>query len=443
MRIQLSDHFNYNRLIRFVLPSIIMMIFTSIYGVVDGLCVSNFAGKTPFAAINLIFPVLMIVSSLGFMIGTGGSAIVARTLGEGDPARANRYFSMLVYATLIGGVIVSALGLIFLRPLAVLLGAQGDMLENCVLYGQINLLGMTAFMLQNMFQSLLITAEKAKLGLAVTIAAGVTNISLDLLFVAALRWGVAGAALATILSQVVGGVIPFVYFLRPNDSLLQLTRARLEGRVLLRACTNGSSELMSNISASIVTMLYNLQLMKLAGEDGIAAYGVIMYVNFIFAAIFIGYSIGSAPIVGYHFGAQNHDELKNLFRRSLKLIAAASVAMLALAELLSAPLARIFVSYDADLLALTTRGFRIYSLAFLMCGFNIFGSAFFTALNDGLTSAAISFLRTLVFQLLTVLLLPSLLGVDGVWFSIVVAEALALTATAGFLVAKRERYHYA
>ena len=442
-RIQLSDHFTYGRLLRFTLPSIVMMIFTSIYSVVDGLFVSNFVGKTPFAAINLIMPILIVLGALGFMIGTGGSAIVAKTLGERDTERANHYFSMLVYVTVVGGVLLTALGELLLRPMCVLLGAKGEMLENCVLYGRIVLLALTAFMLQNVFQSFLITAEKARLGLIITVLSGVTNMVLDYVFIALLHWGLTGAALATALSQMVGGVTPFVYFLRENDSLLRLTKTRFDGRILLKTCTNGSSELMSNISASVVTMLYNFQLMSLAGEDGIAAYGVVMYVNFIFAAIFVGYSIGTAPVIGYQYGAQNHAELKNLFRRSLVLMTLSGAGMALLAEALAQPLTQIFVGYDAGLYAMTLRGFRLYSVSFLITGINIFGSSFFTALNNGVVSAAISFLRTLVFQVAVVLVLPAIFGLDGIWFAITAAELLALAVTILFFVLKRKEYHYA
>ena len=442
-RIQLSDHFTYGRLLRFTLPSIVMMIFTSIYSVVDGLFVSNFVGKTPFAAINLIMPILIVLGALGFMIGTGGSAIVAKTLGERDTERANHYFSMLVYVTVVGGVLLTALGELLLRPMCVLLGAKGEMLENCVLYGRIVLLALTAFMLQNVFQSFLITAEKARLGLIITVLSGVTNMVLDYVFIALLHWGLTGAALATALSQMVGGVTPFVYFLRENDSLLRLTKTRFDGRILLKTCTNGSSELMSNISASVVTMLYNFQLMSLAGEDGIAAYGVVMYVNFIFAAIFVGYSIGTAPVIGYQYGAQNHAELKNLFRRSLVLMTLSGAGMALLAEALAQPLTQIFVGYDAGLYAMTLRGFRLYSVSFLITGINIFGSSFFTALNNGVVSAVISFLLTLVFQVVVVLVLPAIFGLDGIWFAITAAELLALAVTILFFVLKRKEYHYA
>ncbi|WNX85957.1 MATE family efflux transporter [Agathobaculum sp. NTUH-O15-33] len=443
MKIQLSDHFTYKKLLRFVLPSVVMMIFTSIYGVIDGLFVSNFVGKTPFAALNLIMPFLMMMAALGFMIGTGGSAIVAITLGEGDKERANRYFSMLVYVTLAAGLVLTVLGVAALRPIAAAMGAEGEMLENCVLYGRIILFALAPFMLQNVFQSFFVTAEKPKLGLAMTVAAGLTNIVLDYVFIVPLGWGLAGAALATALSQVVGGVAPLLYFARKNDSLLRLTRASFEGRILIKACTNGSSELMTNISMSLVNILYNFQLMSVAGEDGVAAYGVIMYVNFIFAAMFLGYAIGSAPVISYHYGAANHAELKNLFRKSLTIVALAAFTLTIVAEALAAPLATVFVGYDAGLMELTRHGFRLYALSFLMNGFNIFGSAFFTALGDGLVSALISFLRTLLFQVAAVLLLPLVFGVDGIWLAIVAAELLALLVTVWFLARKRTKYHYA
>lgn len=328
MKIQLSDHFNYKKLLRFTLPSIVMMIFTSIYGVVDGFFISNFAGKTEFAAVNFIMPVIMIVGGLGFMIGTGGSAIVARTLGEGRREKANEYFSMMIYVTVVLGLVVAVLGEILLRPVTYALGAEGDMAEYCILYGRISFLSIMQFMLQNVFQSFFVTAQKPQLGLAVIIAAGVTNMVLDYLFVGVFQWSVAGAAAATAISETIGAAIPLTYFAFKNSSLLRLTKCRIQGKILLKACTNGSSELMTNISTSLVNMLYNLQLMRIAGEDGVAAYGVIMYVNFIFIAVFIGYSIGSAPIVGYHYGAGHHDELKNLLRRSLRIVGLFGISML-------------------------------------------------------------------------------------------------------------------
>lgn len=441
-RIQLSDHFTYKRLMEFVLPSIVMMIFTSVYGVVDGLFVSNYAGKAAFAAVNLIMPVPVMLGALGFMLGTGGSAIVAKTLGEGKKGLANQYFSMLTAVAFIGAALLAVIGVVLMRPLAVLLGADGEMLGYCVTYGRIILISLPFFALQNIFQSFLVTAERPSLGLKVTIAAGVTNMVLDFLFVGVLHLGVVGAGTATVISEIVGGCVPLIYFLRPNTSLLRLKRPKIVWRILGHACANGSSELMSNISMSLVNMLYNIQLMRFAGENGVAAYGTIMYVNFFFVAVFIGYSIGTAPVVGFHYGAQNHEELRNVFRKSLRLIFFAGIAMTILGLLLSGVLAQVFVGYDGELMELTKRGFRIYCSAFLIMGFNIYGSAFFTALGNGLISALISFLRTLVFQVLAVLLLPVFLGLDGIWFAIVAAELLALAVTGSLLVGRRKKYHY-
>ena len=440
--IRLSDHFSYSKLLRFTLPSICMMVFTSIYGVVDGLFVSNFAGKTPFAAINLVMPFIMILGGMGFMIGTGGTALVSKLMGEGKKDEANSTFSMMVLFTLLLGIVLSAVGFLTMRPVSYFLGATDAMIDDCVLYGRI-VTGFTfAFMLQNVFQSFFIAAEKPRLGLIVTVAAGVTNMVLDALFIAVFNWGVAGAAIATGLSQCVGGVLPLIYFLRPNDSLLRMRPTSLRLRPILQACGNGSSELMSNISSSLVGMLYNFQLMRLIGEDGVSAYGVLMYVQFIFVAIFIGYSIGCAPVVSFHFGAQNHSELKSLLRKSTLLMASGGVLLTIAARLLAAPLARLFVGYDAGLFELTSHAFRLFSWSFLLAGFNIFTSGFFTALNNGAISAAISFLRTLVFQTSSVLILPLLLDVDGIWWAITVAEIFAFLISLMFLYLKRNKYHY-
>ena len=440
--IQLSDHFTRKRLLRFSLPSIVMMVFTSIYGVVDGYFVSNYTGKTPFAAVNLIMPFLMILGGVGFMFGTGGGALIAKTMGEGKAEKADKLFSMTVFASILCGLVLTAVGLLFLRPFARLMGAEGELLENSLLYGTINLIALPFYILQYEFQCLFATAEKPKLGLYVTVASGVANMVLDWLLVAVLPFGLAGAAAATAASQFIGGVFPLIYFARKNSSRLHLTRCRLELRPLGRICANGSSELMSNISMSLVSMLYNVQLMQHAGEDGIAAYGVLMYVSMIFQAIFIGYSVGTAPIVSYHYGAQNREELKSLLRKAIFIVAIAALCMFAAGELLAAPLSRLFVAYDEELLQMTTHAFAIFSFSFLFSGFAINGSSFFTALNDGLTSALISFLRTLVFQVAAVLLFPLLWGLDGIWFSIVAAEIMAVLATIFFLLKKQKKYGY-
>lgn len=440
--IQLSDHFTFKRLLRFTLPSIIMLVFTSVYGVVDGFFVSNFVGKTAFAAVNFIMPFLMILGCTGFMFGTGGGALIAKTIGEGDLKKANELFSMVVYISALVGIVFSVVGMVTIRQVAQLLGAEGKMLEDCVQYGRVVLFAVPAYILQYEFQCLFVVAQKPKLGLWVTVAAGCTNIILDALFVAVFSWGLRGAAIATAISLLVGGAIPLFYFFRPNKSLLRLQRCRFNAKALLKTCTNGSSELMSNISMSIVSMLYNAQLMKYAGEDGVAAYGVLMYVNLVFQAVFIGFSVGSAPIVSYHAGAENYAELKGLLRKSLVIISIFAVMMFVCAECLAKPLSKLFVGYDAGLLSMTLRAFFLFSFSFLFAGFAIYGSSFFTALNDGLVSALISFLRTLAFQVLAVLIFPLFLELDGIWLSIVVAELLALVVTILFLWGKRKKYHY-
>lgn len=442
MNIQLSDHFTYRRLIRFVIPSVAMMILTSVYGVVDGLFVSNFVGKTPFAAVNLVIPFTMILGAFGFMLGTGGTALVAKTLGEGRQEEANRIFSMLIYFALGLGVLLTIFGIAVLKGIVIKMGADDAMLRHCMIYGRIVLLGIPFYMLQNMFQNFLIAAEKPQLGLIVTIAAGVTNMVLDALFIAVLGWGVAGAAAATALGQCVGGLVPFVYFARKNSSKLSLVKTRLMGGALFHACTNGSSELVSNVSMSLVGMLYNLQLMKFAGENGVAAYGVIMYVNFIFIAIFLGYAYGSAPIVAFNYGARRTEELQNVLKKSLKLILGTGISLFLIATVFAGVLSGLFVGYDAELYRLTVRGFHLYAISFLLCGFNIYGSSFFTALNNGVVSAAISFLRTVVFEVAAILILPVFFGVDGIWCAITVAELASILITIGAFSALRRRYQY-
>ncbi len=442
MNIQLSDHFTYRRLIRFVIPSVAMMILTSIYGVVDGLFVSNFVGKTPFAAVNLVIPFTMILGAFGFMLGTGGTALVAKTLGEGRQEEANRIFSMLIYFALGLGILLTIFGIAVLKGIVIKMGADDAMLRHCMIYGRIVLLGIPFYMLQNMFQNFLIAAEKPQLGLIVTIAAGVTNMVLDALFIAVLGWGVAGAAAATALGQCVGGLVPFVYFARKNSSKLSLVKTRLMGGALFHACTNGSSELVSNVSMSLVGMLYNLQLMKFAGENGVAAYGVIMYVNFIFIAIFLGYAYGSAPIVAFNYGARRTEELQNVLKKSLKLILGTGISLFLIATVFAGVLSGLFVGYDAELYRLTVRGFHLYAISFLLCGFNIYGSSFFTALNNGVVSAAISFLRTVVFEVAAILILPVFFGVDGIWCAITVAELASILITIGAFSALRRRYQY-
>ena len=443
MKIQLSDHFTTGRLLRFALPSIVMMIFTSFYGVVDGIFVSNFTGSTAFASLNLVWPYIMILGGVGFILGVGGTALVSYQMGTGDRKLANRTFSLIVYTAIAVGLLLTLVGELTLAPVCRLMGASEAMLPHCLAYGRVMLLGIIPFTLQNMFQSFLVAAEKPRLGLWVTVAAGITNMVLDYLFMGPFHWGVVGAAWATTLSECVGGLIPLLYFCFPNSSLYRLGKTLWDGAALLQTCTNGMSEFVTNISMSLVNMLYNLQLMKYIGEDGVAAYGVIQYVAFFFVAIYIGYSMGTAPIVSFHYGAENYDELKNLFRKGMGFIAVAALCMITLSQTLANVVAGIFVGYDAELTALTAHAFRIYSLAFLMSGFNIYGSDFFTALNNGKISAAISFIRTILLEMSAVMLLPLAFGVDGIWIALPIAEALALIVTVQFLIRKRHMYHYA
>ena len=443
MKVELAGHFSYKRILSTVFPCIIMMIFTSLYVIVDGLFISNFTGTTAFSAVNFIFPVISIVSAVGFMIGSGGNALVSKTLGEGNKELANKYFSMLIYVTFIGGIILSAILIIFLRQIASLMGAEGEMLDYCVIYGRILLAACPICMVQNAFQSFFMTAEKPMLGTIFTVIAGLTNIVFDAFLVVVFPFGIVGAAFATSLSQIVGGVGPLFYFLsKKNNSSLKLIKAKVDFKALLKTCTNGSSELVTNISASIVNVLYNLQLMKFIGENGVASYGIIMYVSFVFASAFFGYNIGISPIIGFNFGAKNTKELKNLLKKSLIIITLASLIITFISEISSKLLSAIFVSYDAELMSLTNRAIKIYMLSFLLAGFNIFSSAFFTALNDGLISAILSFARTLIFQLASILILPKLIGVDGIWLAIIVAESLSFILTIIMFIANKKKYQY-
>lgn len=441
MNIQLSEHFTYKKLIQFTIPTIIMMIFTSIYGVVDGLFVSNCVGADAFAGVNLIMPALMILGSIGFMIGTGGSALVSKTIGEGNKEKANRYFSMLLYVVTIIGFIFTVIGLIVMEPVAKLLGAEGNLVEICVTYGRTLIIALIPFMLQNCFQSFLIVAEKPRMGLIISIITGVLNMILDFLFIYVFKMGVFGAAVATGISQLIGGIVPLIYFIKKSETL-KLVKTKFELKPILQACANGSSEMVTNVSMSLVNMLYNLQLMKYAGSDGVVAYGIIMYVSFIFSGTYMGYSIGSAPIVGYHYGAKNKEELKSLLKKSLKLLTITSIVMTAIGELLAKPLASIFVSYDANLLDMTTNAIRIFSISYLISGINIFASSFFTALNNGVVSAAISFLRTLLFQIAMIFILPLIWGLNGIWIAVIFAEVLALIVSVVFFIVNRKKYQY-
>ena len=440
---ELSDHFTYKKLIRFTIPTIVMMIFTSIYGIVDGIFVSNQVGADAFASVNLIMPALMILGTIGFMIGTGGSALVSKTIGEGDNKKANEYFSMLVYLLVIIGLVLTIIGIFVIKPAACLLGADDNMIKDCVTYGTTIILFLVPFVLQNCFQSFIIVAGKPTFGLVVSIIMGLTNMFLDFLFMYVFKMGVFGAALATGISQSIGCIVPLAYFINKNNTSIRLVKAKFDGKAILQSCINGSSEMLTNLSMSLVNMLYNIQLMKYIGSNGVVAYGIIMYVGFIFVGTYLGYSIGTAPIIAYHYGAKNTDELKSLLKKSLRLILLTSVVMTGIAEISSKLLASIFVSYDIELLEMTTRAIRLFSLSYIISGFNIFASSFFTALNNGVVSGVISFLRTLVFGIAMILLLPLIIGIDGLWLAVVFTEILALIVSFIFLKVNKKKYHYA
>lgn len=443
MRIQLSDHFTFGKLLRFTFPSMVTSIFISLYGIVDGLFITNFSGKSALAAINFVYPILNILATFGYMVGAGGSALVARSLGEGKRERADQLFSLFVYLCAGLGALITAIGFFALRPLLTFLGAEGPLLEQSVRYGYIILLSLTFWNLQYLFQIFFVTAEKPKLGLYVTILAGVTNMVLDALFIAVFQWGLVGAAAATAMGQLVGGALPLIYFFRKNDSLLRLGRAVFDTKAMLKGVSNGMGELLSGISGSLVGILYNSQLLRYVGEDGVAAYGIMMYVSMIFTGLSFGYVSGSAPVVAYHYGAEDHEELKSLLKKSVTLLLSSSVAMYLLSLLLAAPLSQLFAGYDAELYSMTLHGFRIFSVSFLFMGSAFFGSSFFTALNNGLIAAILSFLRTFVFQVASVLLLPLIWDIDGIWASSALAQGLALLCTVILLVAMRKKYHYA
>ncbi|KAG4101555.1 mate-domain-containing protein [Neocallimastix lanati (nom. inval.)] len=442
MGIKLSEHFNFSKLLKFTFPTIIMMIFTSLYGVVDGIFISNFAGSEPFAAINIVWPIIMLFSTVGFMVGTGGSALVSKTLGEEKKEKAKQYFSMLIYFEIIVGIIFSVIGIFTLRPISILMGAEGNILDEGVAYGKILLIPLTAFILQNSFQSFMVAAERPKLGLLITVIAGLANIFFDFLLVYVFDLGITGAAIATAISQFAGGLIPLIFFMFKNSTNYRLVKTGLEIKPIAKACLNGLSEMMMNISLSLVNMLYNYQLLKIEGPNGVIAYGIIMYVSFIFVGTFLGYSNGSAPIVSFHFGAKNTDELKNLLKRSLVIIFLGSIILTGIGEAAAPLLSLIFVGYDNHLYEFTLKAIRIYFISFIILGYNIYASAFFTGLNNGIVSAIISISRTLVFEITMIFVLPIFFGVTGIWMAVSFAELLSLIVSIVLLILNRKKYDY-
>lgn len=443
MSIQLSDHFNYSRLIKFTLPSVLMMIFTSIYGVVDGFFISNYVGKTAFASANLIIPFLQILGGTGAMLGVGGSALVAKTLGEGNIQKARKYFTMMIYLMVATGIFFSVVGIVFLKPVAYFFGATDTMINDVVTYGTVCLIFNTALQAQYTFQSFLVVAEKPKFALTVILVAGVSNMILDYVFIAIFKMGIAGAALATGLSQCVAGILPFLWFVsKRNNSALRFVKTNFELKPIILACGNGGSEMLTSVSGSITGILYNRQLMRYAGENGVAAYGVVMYAAFVFLGVFAGYSQGSSPVMGYHYGAGNHKEMKNVMKRSLIMLSVSAVVLTLIAFLFAKPIASIFVGYDAELLDMTVRAFRICAVPLLTMWFNIYASAFFTSLNNGAVSAAISAVRSLALPVICIITLPMLFKLDGVWYSLVLSEFLSVIVSIYFVIKNKKKYNY-
>lgn len=443
MKIALSGHYGYMRLVRSSVPSILMMLVGSIYSVVDGLFVSNFVGTTAFAALNVIWPAIMIIGAIGLMIGTGGTALVSMTKGTGDPERADQLFSMLVRFTLLTAVVFMVPLFFLMEPLARMLGADGEMVHQCVVYGRICALGLPAFMLQMTFQSFFMTAEKPQLGTIMSLVCALTNMALDALFIVGFHWGLAGAAAASMIACCVGGFYPLWYFgSRFNTSSLKMVRAPFERKPILKACSNGLSEYVGNISFNILAICYNLQLLRMMGENGVAAYSVLLYYGYVFAAVFFGFNIAVAPVVGYNYGAENYGELRSLLRHSTVLLFILGALMTLASELLAGPAARLFVGYDPELTALTRHAIHLYMISFFLAGFNIFVSAWFTALNNGRVSALVSFLRSLVFELGFVFLLPAFIGPDGIWLAVDAADVCCLILSVTLLLAYRKRYGY-
>lgn len=442
-KVRLSDHFTYKRLLNFTISPILMMVFTALYNVVDGFFISNYGGKLDFAGVNFIMPYLFALSAVGIMMGSGGSALIGKFLGENKHKKANETFSLVVYSSLVIGIMLSIISYIFLDDIIRLLGATEDLIQPARRYATPLLISLPFFIIESEALSLFMVAERPHLGLCVKLICGSLNIVLDAIFMVSLHMGARGAAIATMINQLFGGILPLVYFAIPKTkSTLHLGKTVLSFKTLGKVITNGSSELVSNISANIVSMLFNVQLIKYAGENGVASYGVLMYLCFIFNSMFFGYAIGVSPIISYHYGAENKEELTNILRKSLVINILASLLMFGISELGASTLAHIFVGYDETLKAMTVHGFRIFSFLFLLMGFNVFSSSFFTALNNGLISALIAFLRTLVFQISSVMILPSFLGIDGIWLSPLVAEVLSLIISLIFLLSFRKKYGY-
>ena len=440
--VQLSDHFDYRTLIRFTIPSVLMMVISSVYSIVDGLFVSNFAGSDGFAAVNLMMPIAMMISCIGFMAGAGGSALISKTLGEQEAEKAREQFSLIIYLIIGFSLVIGVTVFLLVPQIARMMGAEGAIYDNCVIYGRILISALPAFMLQILFQNFLVVAEKPQMGMVIAISSGVTNIVLDALFIAVFQWGVAGAAIATMLGQTIGGIVPLGYFLLKKNHLLWFTKFKFRWETLKRTCVNGFSAFIGNASNSLVGIVFNLRLMDLMGSDGVVAYGVVMYVTYIVTGVFMGYSTGIAPVFSYNLGSGNAEEIKGLLKRSLVSIAVSALVLVAFVQIFARGLAAIFVSYDENLMILTTTAIRLFNISFLVAGFNIFAAAFFAALNNGVVSSILSLSRTLVFTLGCLFILPAVIGNNGIWLSVTFAEVFSVLVAGYYVVKNREKYQY-
>lgn len=419
------------------------MVFMSLYTMVDGVFVSRFAGTAALSAVNIVYPMVSVVVAVGVMLATGGSAIIAKRMGEGKPEQARQNFSYLILAGVLIAVGMAALALVFLKPLLHLLGARGALFELCYAYALPLVFFIPSGILQMLFQTLLVTAGRPMLGLTVTVLGGVANIVLDYLFIVPLQMGIAGAAIATGIGFSIPAVFGLLYFALRRSGPLCFVRPKGGGKMLLRCCANGSSEMVTNMSTAVTTFLFNLLMMRYAGEDGVASITIVLYTQYLMTAVYMGYATGTAPVFSFHHGSRNGEQLRRLFRISMGFIALCSVATFALALVFAKQVVVIFTPAGSPVFEMALYGFRLFSGSFLFAGVGIFASAMFTAFSDGKVSAAISFLRTFAFIVLALLLLPLAMGLDGVWLAVPLAEVLGFGVSLFFLYRKKKRYCYA
>ena len=419
-----------------------MMLFTSMYGVVDGLYLSHFSGKEAFAAITLIIPLPLLIGAWAYMIGAGGSAVIAKAIASDRQKDANEYFSFLVLISVLGSILLAGIGEIFLEPCAKLLGANDEMLPFCMTYGRILIAAVPLYVLQNVFQSFLTVAEHPKIGLAINLVSAFLNMALNFVFIRITNEVVTAVALATVVSQFVGGITPFVFFVRSKSTTLRFGRPHMPMSLLGPVFANGVSEFVSEIFHPLASVMYNYKLMELTGLNGVAAYGVLMNVGFLFGSVFLGFAVGSAPLFTYKYEREDHDELHSLFIKSTISVVLMGFLLYGVACMIEGPFAAEFFGGDELLITMTEEAFALHSLSYMVMGLAVFASAFFTAIHDSRVSFLISFLRTLLFEVLAILLLPMLFDLNGVWAASLTSEVLTLLVTVGLLISKKEKYQY-